>query len=93
MTIFDVEELWTHGGSLRIYARHAVDTSRPVSERVTELRAREEAAGFRDVETYTGFEEQVRATKRALLALLSRPQERGQADRRLRRARQGQHAA
>jgi SAM-dependent methyltransferase len=71
MTIFDVEELWTHGGSLRIYARHTADTSRPVSERVTELRAREEAAGFLDVATYTRFEDQVRATKRELLALLS----------------------
>jgi hypothetical protein len=72
MTIFDVEELWTHGGSLRIYARHTADTTRPVSERVTELRAREEAAGFRDVATYTRFEEQVRAIKRELLALLSK---------------------
>jgi SAM-dependent methyltransferase len=71
MTIFDVEELWTHGGSLRIYARHAADSSRPVSERVTDLRDREEAAGFRDVATYTRFEDQVRATKRQLLALLS----------------------
>ncbi len=70
MTIFDVEELWTHGGSLRIYARHTADATRPVSERVTELRAREEAAGFRDVATYTRFEEQVRAIKRELLALL-----------------------
>ena len=32
MTIFDVEELWTHGGSLRIYARPASDRSRPISE-------------------------------------------------------------
>ena len=31
LTIFDVEELWTHGGSLRIYARHTGDTSRPVT--------------------------------------------------------------
>jgi SAM-dependent methyltransferase len=71
MTIYDVEELWTHGGSLRIYARHADDTSRPVSDRVIELRSREEGAGLREVETYTHFEEQVRATKRDLLALLS----------------------
>ncbi len=77
MTIFDVEELWTHGGSLRIYARHAADTSRPVSDRVIELRAGEEAAGFREVATYTRFEEQVRATKRALLALLSEIKEDG----------------
>ncbi|HEY3499013.1 MAG TPA: class I SAM-dependent methyltransferase [Polyangiaceae bacterium] len=70
MTIFDVEELWTHGGSLRIYARHASDTSRPVSERVLSLRKREEDAGYRKVETYTAFEERVRETKRKLLELL-----------------------
>jgi SAM-dependent methyltransferase len=70
LTIFDVEELWTHGGSLRIHARHAADESRPVSDRVHELRAREEAAGYRDVAMYAGFEERVRETKRKLLALL-----------------------
>ena len=57
MTIFDVEELWTHGGSLRIYARHSADDSRPVSERVHDLRRREELAGYRDVEMYARFEE------------------------------------
>ena len=71
MTIFDVEELWTHGGSLRIYARHSADESRPVSDRVRELRQREEKAGYRDVGTYTAFEERVRETKRALLELLT----------------------
>ena len=70
LTIFDVEELWTHGGSLRIYARHAADDSRPVTERVHELRAREEAAGYRDVAMYAAFEERVRETKRKLLELL-----------------------
>ena len=70
MTIFDVEELWTHGGSLRLYARPVHDESRPVSDRVHALREREEAAGFRDVTTYVGFEEQVRETKRKLLDLL-----------------------
>ncbi len=70
MTIFDVEEIWTHGGSLRIYARPAADESRPVTDRVLELREREERAGYRDVATYTGFEEQVRETKRKLLELL-----------------------
>ncbi|HKQ71642.1 MAG TPA: class I SAM-dependent methyltransferase [Polyangiaceae bacterium] len=70
LTIFDVEELWSHGGSLRIFARHAADTSRPVTDRVKALRAREEAAGYRKIETYTRFEEQVRETKRKLLELL-----------------------
>jgi hypothetical protein len=70
LTIFDVEELWTHGGSLRIYARPAADTSRPVGPRVTELRAREESLGFRDMATYAAFEERVRETKRRILELL-----------------------
>jgi SAM-dependent methyltransferase len=70
MTVFDVEELWTHGGSLRIYVRHAADESRPVTDRLKALRAREEAAGYRQIETYTRFEQQVRETKRKLLELL-----------------------
>jgi hypothetical protein len=70
LTIFDVDELWTHGGSLRIYARPSADASRPVSERVHELRKREEDAGYRKIETYTAFEERVRETKRKLLELL-----------------------
>jgi hypothetical protein len=70
LTIFDVEELWTHGGSLRIYARPTADASRPVGSRVTELRAREEALGLRDMATYAAFEERVRETKRRILELL-----------------------
>lgn len=70
LTIFDVDELWTHGGSLRIYARHASDASRPVGNRVRDLRAREEAAGYKRLETYTRFEEEVRETKRRLLEVL-----------------------
>jgi SAM-dependent methyltransferase len=70
LTIFDVEELWTHGGSLRIYARHEADLSRPRTERLDALSVREEAAGYRDLATYTRFEEQVRETKRKLLQLL-----------------------
>jgi hypothetical protein len=70
LTIFDVEELWTHGGSIRIYARPSADLSRPIGPRVLELRAREEALGFRDMATYAAFEERVRETKRRLLELL-----------------------
>jgi SAM-dependent methyltransferase len=70
MTLFDVEELPTHGGSLRIYARHTDDLSKPVSERAIELRQREEADGFTTLERYTNFEEQVRETKRKLLDFL-----------------------
>jgi SAM-dependent methyltransferase len=70
LTLFDVEELPTHGGSLRIYARHAEDATKPVGPRVHELRAREETAGFRDLERYASFAEQVRETKRRLLEFL-----------------------
>jgi SAM-dependent methyltransferase len=72
LTLFDVEELSTHGGSLRIYAHHTEDTTRPIGQRVTELRAREEAAGFTRMETYASFGEQVRDTKRKLLDFLIR---------------------
>ena len=70
LTLFDVEELSTHGGSLRIYGRHAEDSSKPVGARVHELRAREEAAGFARLERYRSFAEQVKETKRKLLEFL-----------------------
>jgi SAM-dependent methyltransferase len=70
MTVFDVEELWTHGGSLRIYVRHSADESRPASPRLMELRAREEREGYRKIDTYVRFESKVRETKRKLLELL-----------------------
>jgi SAM-dependent methyltransferase len=70
LVLFDVETLPTHGGSLRIYARHAEDGERPVSERVTALRAREDAAGFNTLERYASFTEQVHETKRRLLDFL-----------------------
>jgi len=70
ITLFDVEELPTHGGSLRIYGRHEEDTAKPVSGQVTELRAREEEAGTTRLETYSRFAEQVKETKRKLLEFL-----------------------
>lgn len=72
MTLFDVDELSTHGGSLRIYARHAEDGSKPVSVRVAELRAREAGAGFGDIQHYLSFGEQVKVTKRKLVEFLIR---------------------
>jgi hypothetical protein len=70
LTVFDVEELWTHGGSLRIFARHAADESRPATDRLLALRAREEKAGYRKIETYMRFAEQVKETKRKILEVL-----------------------
>jgi SAM-dependent methyltransferase len=70
LTIFDVEELKTHGGSIRIYARHAEDAAKAVTARVTALRQREREEGFERLETYTRFGEQVKETKRKLLDFL-----------------------
>ncbi len=70
LAVFDVEELPTHGGSLRVYVRHAEDTSQPVTERVRELAQREETAGFSQLETYASFDEKVKDTKRKILAFL-----------------------
>jgi len=70
ITLFDVEELPTHGGSLRIYGRHAEDSLKPVTQRATDLRAREEEAGTMRLETYSRFAEQVKETKRKLLEFL-----------------------
>jgi SAM-dependent methyltransferase len=70
LTLFDVEELPTHGGSLRIYARHTEDTSKVASDRMKILRAREESAGFDTLERYASFTHQVHETKRRLLEFL-----------------------
>ena len=70
ITLFDVEELKTHGGSIRIYGRHEEDASKPVSERALELRDRELRAGYDRMETYSTFASKVEETKRKLLTIL-----------------------
>ena len=68
--LVDVEELPTHGGSLRIYGRHSDDRTEGVSDRVIELRARELRAGLLRLDHYASFAEKVRETKRKLLDFL-----------------------
>lgn len=70
LTILDVEEISTHGGSLRLYACHASRDSRAPRSRVSQLKQRELAAGIRNLDTYSRFGERVRETKRALLEFL-----------------------
>jgi hypothetical protein len=77
MVLFDVEELSTHGGSIRIYARHVEDESRPVSGRAAELKSRELYAGFDRMETYSFFAEKVKESKRSLLEFLIRARREG----------------
>jgi SAM-dependent methyltransferase len=77
LRLFDVEELPTHGGSLRIYACNAGDETKPTGWRVDELRRREEEYGLTCLETYSFFTEQVKETKRKLLEFLISARRRG----------------
>jgi SAM-dependent methyltransferase len=70
LTLFDVEELPTHGGSLRIYGKHVGNESMAVTDRVGSLRAREQAWGVSDLATYQAFAARVKATKRNILDFL-----------------------
>lgn len=70
LVLFDVEELPTHGGSLRIYGRHRDDASHPISSRVDAMQRLEEEEGLTRMETYASFGENVKATKRRLLEFL-----------------------
>ena len=69
LRLIDVEELSTHGGSLRVYLAHA-RSAWTSAQSVADLLQREEALGFCEVATYLSFAEQVRATKRRLLSFL-----------------------
>jgi SAM-dependent methyltransferase len=70
LTLFDVEELPTHGGSLRIFARHSEEPAPAPSPAVGALVAREQQAGMASLAYYHRFSEQVKETKRKLLTFL-----------------------
>jgi hypothetical protein len=70
LVLFDVEELRSHGGSLRIYARHVESEAHPVGPRVGALRELEAHEGLDSLAYYARFGERVRETKRALLEFL-----------------------
>jgi SAM-dependent methyltransferase len=68
--VFDVDELWTHGGSLRLYAQHADTGPRATTAAVDALVEREMAAGLGDPEGHRGFGARVEHTRRRLLSHL-----------------------
>ncbi|ETX01859.1 MAG: SAM-dependent methyltransferase [Candidatus Entotheonella factor] len=70
LTIFDVEELPTHGGSLRIFARHAAHTSLPIQPQVRALKAREIAAGLSDLPVYQAFAHQAETARNNVRSFL-----------------------
>jgi hypothetical protein len=77
LTLFDVDQITTHGGSLRIFARHAADESKGITARVHAVKAREREAGVGSLEYYGSFDERVRKTKRSLLTFLIQAKEAG----------------
>ena len=70
LTVFDVDEIPTHGGSLRVYARPSDGVVREISAAVPALLERERSRGFCSLEPYLSFTARVQETKRALLAFL-----------------------
>ena len=77
LVLFDVEEIATHGGSLRIYARHADDESKGMRDAVRRLKERESGYGLDNLERYASFGENVKETKRKLLEFLIRAKREG----------------
>ena len=76
LRLFDVEQLTTHGGSLRVYLCHK-DSGHAVSSRVDALLAHERRIGLEDIGTYARFAANVHRTKRQLLSFLIACKERG----------------
>ena len=70
LTLFDVEELPTHGGSLRIYAKHSENNKIKIDQRVEALKEVERQKGLGNLETYLNFSRKVQETKRKLLSFL-----------------------
>jgi 2-polyprenyl-3-methyl-5-hydroxy-6-metoxy-1,4-benzoquinol methylase len=70
LTIFDVEEIPTHGGSLRIYAKHNSDNSKVIATNVQNLISREVAKGISKPSYYANFQEKAFDIKLAFLQFL-----------------------
>jgi SAM-dependent methyltransferase len=76
LKLIDVEELATHGGSIRVYLAHDASRHQP-ARGVADMRIRERDLGFLDIEAYASFADQVRRTKRMLLAFLIKAKDEG----------------
>ena len=70
LALFDVQEISTHGGSLRIFAKHTEDNSKSETDNIFKLRNREKNAGLMDIKTYQTFSDHVLETKFKLLEFL-----------------------
>lgn len=70
LQVFDVEEISTHGGSLRLFSQRADSGNRPITERLTNLREQETEFGMNSTSFYSGFQQKVDEVKNELLAFL-----------------------
>jgi hypothetical protein len=70
LEIFDVEQIPTHGGSLRIYAKHSNDTSHPEMTSVDNLVKLEKEKGMDQLSYYTGFQQKMNKVKNDFLSFL-----------------------
>jgi len=70
LTVFDVQKLPTHGGSIRVFARHHADDTKPVSDATIEMRNYEKSLGHYELNYYRDFAERVRESKRSILEFL-----------------------
>ncbi|MFO0912574.1 MAG: class I SAM-dependent methyltransferase [Pirellulales bacterium] len=70
LALFDVDEIPTHGGSIRVYGRHAEDATKPVTDNVQRLMGVELERGYLELSVYRGFADRVANTKRRLLSFL-----------------------
>lgn len=77
LCIFDVEELSTHGGSLRIFAKHTNDESKVITNRVKEIHLQEEKSKLLDIHTYEEFQQELNTVKYELLKFLINCKENG----------------
>jgi len=70
LSVFDVETIGTHGGSLRVFAQRSDSGTRPRSTRVSEMMQLESSAGMRSRTFYEGFERDAETAKAELLKIL-----------------------
>jgi 2-polyprenyl-3-methyl-5-hydroxy-6-metoxy-1,4-benzoquinol methylase len=77
LRVFDVQEVPTHGGSLRIFATHTDNDERPTEPNVEAVKRAESDAGLQTLDAYQAFSDRVKGTKRALLRFLVEAREQG----------------
>ncbi len=77
LIIFDVDELTTHGGSLRIYARHEGDKDRAISKNVDTLLEKEHSIGMNKVDFYLNFQDKINKVKNEFVGFLIKQNQRG----------------